>query len=490
MINSFLIYKRAGIILGLTISLCLSISDSSYAEQQRLPNCSGDLLKDNCFGIHIFDEDTAYEGEWKNGKKEGFGELITKDYTYNGHFKNDEFNGFGQITSPSATLLGFFVNGNIRGEVNVIFNSGEEYFGYYNGGHREGFGRNQFKDKSYYVGNFKNNKQEGEGIRYDTKSSKVSSGRWKNDVLINDSDVDITFVQNIASCWAVLNTDNRSKVDFCTSVIDKIRSDKESNTEGAKTFNFNNKIYSSKEILEYSLYHRSRALQKTGDFENEILDLQALLGIKKETSYYIRLASAQLALNMCGDSIASLNRAIDANPDSDDIKSYAYLHRASAYLICGDNKFALSDMNKSTWAVYTDVWKSIFFNDQTNLKKNNYDKYDWLDSLQQIAYFAKSITRDEFSEILNRRYDRINLWDSLETDQAQVQCEGNFYLGLSFFLNDRLKSAQSLFLEASKFCPPNFLETSLLNFYKKQLDERLTNIYSNNSSIEIEKNPF
>ena len=42
------------------------------------------------YGIYYFSKDKAYFGEWKNKKKEGFGEFIWPDRKYIGFYLNDK----------------------------------------------------------------------------------------------------------------------------------------------------------------------------------------------------------------------------------------------------------------------------------------------------------------------------------------------------------------------------------------------------------------
>ena len=67
-----------------------------------------------------------YEGEFKNGKREGFGKFSNKDgsYYYIGQWLNDKMNGKGKLYDQNNNIIydGDFVNDQTKGDVKIIIN--------------------------------------------------------------------------------------------------------------------------------------------------------------------------------------------------------------------------------------------------------------------------------------------------------------------------------------------------------------------------------
>ena len=85
--------------------LCLITSCISYA-QSNLPACSGNIpvFWDNCIGTFEAGEN-VYKGEWRNGRKNGYGVLNYFDGSrYIGYFKNDFLNGKGKIIKKNGVV--------------------------------------------------------------------------------------------------------------------------------------------------------------------------------------------------------------------------------------------------------------------------------------------------------------------------------------------------------------------------------------------------
>jgi len=50
------------------------------------------------YGIQLLENGTIYKGEFRDGKKTGFGKEKTENYKYKGFFLEDKFNGFGELS--------------------------------------------------------------------------------------------------------------------------------------------------------------------------------------------------------------------------------------------------------------------------------------------------------------------------------------------------------------------------------------------------------
>lgn len=142
--------------------------------------CNGKIIHTGLFKnfcgdfCHLY-ENKTYIGHFRNGKRDGYGELTYLSYgtenIYRGHWKNDEYDGKGLLLN----------NGNVR------------YDGEWKNGMKDGFGKHYiyfcggYVEK--YVGNFVEDKKEGYGIEYegctDDDTNKVIyqkeySGWWEN----------------------------------------------------------------------------------------------------------------------------------------------------------------------------------------------------------------------------------------------------------------------------------------------------------------------
>lgn len=158
----------------------------------------------------LYQDNFSYEGEWKNGKREGMGILIKKDVakfigefiedkvngfgkfinengddylgywkdsqfhglgiynkkkiiTYKGWWKKDKHNGFGIEKWPKLEYTGDYINGNKEG-YGILHIGDGIYEGQMKDGNMNGIGSFIFKDKRKYEGEFVDNKIEGFGI--------------------------------------------------------------------------------------------------------------------------------------------------------------------------------------------------------------------------------------------------------------------------------------------------------------------------------------
>jgi hypothetical protein len=175
----------------------------------------------------IIQDDFSYEGEWKDGKREGFGILIKKDIAeFIGEFIDDKVNGFGKVIYENGDeYIGYWKDSQAYGlgiynKKNIISYQGWwkkdkqngfgiekwpklDYFGEYLNGNKEGYGVLNirdgiyegemkegningvgcfiFKDKRKYEGEFVNNKIEGYGI-LSWPDGKIFVGSFKDDL--------------------------------------------------------------------------------------------------------------------------------------------------------------------------------------------------------------------------------------------------------------------------------------------------------------------
>lgn len=134
------------------VLLCL-MAGSALA-QSSLPPCRGDVSKwSDCFGSAAYPNGDTYHGEFKDGK----------------------FHGTGVFASSS----------------------GSNFVGSYILGKRNGLGVITFKSwhpsdiQHKFVGIYKDDQRNGQGVLYDIRGNVISVGIWSSDVLINRQAIDL-----------------------------------------------------------------------------------------------------------------------------------------------------------------------------------------------------------------------------------------------------------------------------------------------------------
>ncbi|XP_025736715.1 MORN repeat-containing protein 4 isoform X1 [Callorhinus ursinus] len=115
-------------------------------------------------GSFTYSSGEEYRGEWKEGRRHGFGQLLFADGgIYLGHFENGLFNGFGVLTfSDGSRYEGEFAQGKFNGVGVFIRHDNMTFEGEFKNGRVDGFGLLTFPDGSHGIprneGLFENNK--------------------------------------------------------------------------------------------------------------------------------------------------------------------------------------------------------------------------------------------------------------------------------------------------------------------------------------------
>ena len=125
-----------------------------------------------------------YEGEYNNkGEFNGVGiHLFDKNCIYIGQFKNDQYNGKGLLISNEGnSLYGDFINGECTGNGHLIIDGQLDYEGTFNNNQKNGFGTEKYIDGSIYEGNFINGEKCGQG-KYTFPNGEYYDGNFKNDL--------------------------------------------------------------------------------------------------------------------------------------------------------------------------------------------------------------------------------------------------------------------------------------------------------------------
>ena len=129
-----------------------------------------------------------YEGEYNNnGEFNGMGiHLFDKNCIYIGQFKNDQYNGKGLLISNEGnSLFGDFVNGECTGNGHLIIDGQLDFEGIFNNNQKNGFGIEKYIDGSVYEGNFINGEKCGQG-KYTFPNGEYYEGNFKNDLYEGD----------------------------------------------------------------------------------------------------------------------------------------------------------------------------------------------------------------------------------------------------------------------------------------------------------------
>lgn len=128
----------------------------------------------------VYKNGSIYEGEIKNGKREGYGVYLgSTGYKYEGYFKDDKQNGKGkEVSSNGSVYEGDFVDGLKSGKGKLTFASGNIYEGEFKDGLRNGYGKMTYKNGNFYEGDFVDEKFEGQGV-FTSASGYEYEGEYK-----------------------------------------------------------------------------------------------------------------------------------------------------------------------------------------------------------------------------------------------------------------------------------------------------------------------
>ena len=134
----------------------------------------GDFLEDkkNGFGIEKYNDGSIYKGEFKDGVKEGKGNLILRssknkgnDLIYNGEFKNNQICGIGEMKiNNKKDYYGEWVNNEMNG-YGMAHDGNLRHYGYFSNGIKEGYGASFYEEQGYvFVGKWEEDLVSGPSI--------------------------------------------------------------------------------------------------------------------------------------------------------------------------------------------------------------------------------------------------------------------------------------------------------------------------------------
>lgn len=146
---------------------------------------------------------TKYVGFWARGKMDGKGTLTVNNKCYQGEFRNGRYNGFGILhCGDSVVYQGTWKNGVREGKGEMTDSIGRKIIGIWNAdtlrsgerrdtdgvyrgmmdhcGRAEGHGTFHAQKGDYYEGLWKKDKRSGFGFSVSPKQ-QIRAGEWKND---------------------------------------------------------------------------------------------------------------------------------------------------------------------------------------------------------------------------------------------------------------------------------------------------------------------
>lgn len=142
--------------------------------------------KPHGYGIVYFKEDDAngcvsYEGNWKNGAREGHGIMIWKDGDkYDGNYENGVRSGQGTYYFANGNRYeGNWVKNKRNGQGILYYADGNRYEGNWNNSKISGHGTFYWVDGDKYVGNYENDLRNGLGTYY-FANGNIYEGHWKD----------------------------------------------------------------------------------------------------------------------------------------------------------------------------------------------------------------------------------------------------------------------------------------------------------------------
>ncbi|KAI0501687.1 hypothetical protein KFK09_016632 [Dendrobium nobile] len=144
----------------------------SYEGEFHLGKCNGS-------GVYDFFNQGRYEGDWVDGKHDGYGiERWAQGIRYQGHYRRGLQNGFGVCQFyKGGNYAGEWVAGKIHGRGVQSCSDGSYYVGEFKFGVKHGLGFYQFRNGDRYAGEYFNGMINGFGI-YHFANGHCYEGSW------------------------------------------------------------------------------------------------------------------------------------------------------------------------------------------------------------------------------------------------------------------------------------------------------------------------
>ena len=143
------------------------------------------------YGKYIWENGEYYIGQWLNDKKHGKGILYNtnRNIKYDGDFVNDKFEGYGKYIYENGNYyIGKWLNNKMHGKGIVYYKNGNiKYEGDFVNGKYEGDGKYIYEKDYYYIGQFLDDKRHGKGILFYKNGDVKYEGDFVNDKFICNS---------------------------------------------------------------------------------------------------------------------------------------------------------------------------------------------------------------------------------------------------------------------------------------------------------------
>jgi len=136
----------------------------------------------------IWQNGNKYEGDWKDGLRDGHGVFWVKDgkklrKLYAGNWKRGLKHGKGVYYSKSdGTYEGEWQDGMRQGQGTLFYPNGDIYVGQWIQDLPSGFGTLTRANQDVYEGEWLNGKREGAGVYYYKSKEMIYEGEWINDL--------------------------------------------------------------------------------------------------------------------------------------------------------------------------------------------------------------------------------------------------------------------------------------------------------------------
>ncbi|XP_055600479.1 MORN repeat-containing protein 3-like [Uranotaenia lowii] len=127
----------------------------------------------------------TYEGQWKDGLRNGYGILYRKmadmelcEKIYVGDWKNNRKHGLGIKYFKDGKYLGFWSCGQRSGHGFMWFDNGDFYMGEWADDVYEGLGIMLYISGDRYHGEFHTGLKHGEGLYFHSRTGQLQRGHW------------------------------------------------------------------------------------------------------------------------------------------------------------------------------------------------------------------------------------------------------------------------------------------------------------------------
>jgi len=126
-------------------------------------------------GAYYYQNGDIYNGYWKNGQRNGDGNLTFKKYenlrTFDGNWRNDSMHGFGKYHIEGNDYYVRMENNDVVGNVVIRLKNGDNFEGDINLGNSDGYeiscnGKLTHPNGDYYIGKWAKSKLEGHATIY------------------------------------------------------------------------------------------------------------------------------------------------------------------------------------------------------------------------------------------------------------------------------------------------------------------------------------